>query len=99
MAGSGIAASGLIVSTLMLRGGQFPRRAGAAGILANGLDMLYCLVYLFVPAEIARQVALVCIPTAGLLFMLWHLMVGWSLLQRARARDNSLLPAATAFTK
>lgn len=86
-----IALSGLILSTLMPRGGQFPRRVAVAGILANALDLLYCLVYPFAPAGVARQVALVCIPAAGLFAMLWHLMVGWSLLQRASyTRDNTL---------
>lgn len=86
-----IAASGLVLSILMLRGGQFPRRAGAAGILANGLDLLYCLIYLIAPADVARQLALVCIPAAGLFFMLWHLMVGWSLLRRVPYTwDNNL---------
>lgn len=81
-----IASAGIIVSVVMLRSGQFSRATALVGVLAGALDVAYCLAYaLILPADGVR-LGLVFIPAAGLFLMLWHLMVGWKLLQLSRER-------------
>lgn len=79
-----IAAAGLIFSTVLLRSNIFKKPAAYVGILANVLDLLYCIAFLFSPRAAGEQLAILFIPAAGLFFMIWHIMLGWGLLQQWR---------------
>jgi hypothetical protein len=78
-----VAAGGLLLAVTMLRSGLFRRVTAVVGIVANALDLGYCLAYAAAPAA-AATLALIFIPAAGLFFMLWHLLVGWRLLRMGR---------------
>lgn len=74
-----VALAGLILSLVMLRSERFPRAAAVVGILAGALDLTYCLAYAFLPMVDGETLALLFIPAAGLLWMVWHILVGWRL--------------------
>jgi hypothetical protein len=74
-----IAAAGMLVSLVMLRSRHFRRPTAYLGIVAAGLDLAYCAAFAFIPAVDRELLALALIPLAGLLLMVWHLMVGWRL--------------------
>ncbi len=76
-----IAVAGQIASMIMLRGNLFSRVTAYAGILASGLDLAYCIAYVFVPAGKSAMLALYFIPAAGFFLMIWHILVGWRLYQ------------------
>ena len=76
-----VGAAGLIASVVMLRSGAFARAAGYVGIAAHGLDLAYCLAYALVPAIDPALLAVTTIPLAGLLYMVWHILVGWGLVR------------------
>lgn len=78
-----IAGAGMIASVVMIRSSLFKRAAGYVGILACALDLAYCLVYIFAPAN-AELLAVLFIPAAGLFLMVWHIMVGWKLCRLGR---------------
>ena len=79
-----VASSGLIFSLTILRSKLFHPAIAWFGLLANGLDLMYCLAFPFAPATITEQLGLLFIPTAGLFFMIWHIMIGWWLLKQWR---------------
>ncbi|MGE5222642.1 MAG: DUF4386 family protein [Omnitrophica WOR_2 bacterium] len=79
-----IAAAGMIFSFVMLRSKLFGRATAYAGILANGLDLVYCTVFAFTTTAIAGLLAVLFIPAAGLFFLIWHVLVGWRLFQLGR---------------
>jgi len=54
------------------------------GILAGGLDLVYLVGLTFVPQADVYLLGVSCIATAGLLLMIWHLMVGVKLYQLSR---------------
>jgi hypothetical protein len=74
-----IAAAGLITSMVMLRSAVFNRATVYVGILASAFDLVYCIVYAFVPTVDGELLAIFTIPAAGLFLMIWHIMVGWKL--------------------
>jgi hypothetical protein len=74
-----IAISGMIYSLAMFRSGAFKRTTAIVGMLANGLDLAYCVSFVFLPMVETGILAVIFIPAAGLLFMIWHIMVGWRL--------------------
>jgi hypothetical protein len=76
-----VAMAGTIASVVMLRADLFHRATAYVGILAGALDIAYCLAFAFVPNADSELLALLFIPAAGLLWMLWHIMVGWKLLR------------------
>jgi len=82
--------SGFINSLLMLESLSFKRFTGIIGILANGLDILYCMLFLFLPAIDHRVLSIGLIPIAGLFAMIWHIWVGVKLFQHAR-QNNQLI--------
>jgi len=71
-----IALAGLLFSVLMLRTN---RVTAIVGLLASGCDLAYCLTVAFAPFLRAYLLA-----AGGLFWVLWHLMVGWRLLQLSR---------------
>ena len=76
-----IAVAGMIISVVMLRSAVFNRATACVGILASALDLAYCIAFAFVPAVDSELLAVGFIPAAGLLWMIWHIMVGWRLLR------------------
>lgn len=71
-----VALSGLLISLVMLRSGQFGRATAIFGILAGALDLAYCLGFLFLPGVGGEGLALAFIPAAGLFWMLWQVLTG-----------------------
>ena len=76
-----IAVAGMVISVVMLRSAVFNRATACVGILASALDLAYCIAFAFVPAVDSELLAVGFIPAAGLLWMIWHIMVGWRLLR------------------
>lgn len=81
-----IAAAGLITSLVMLRSTVFGQATAWIGIAAAALDLAYCLAYPLAPAATAALLAVLFIPAAGLLLMVWHILVGWRLLRLGSQR-------------
>lgn len=73
-----IALAGLLFSTFMLRSN---RATAIIGLLASGCDLVYCLTFAFAP-----NLRAVWLASAGLLWMLWHLLVACILLKRSKER-------------
>ena len=80
-----VATAGLMASVAMLRSGLFHRVTAYVGIAAAALDLAYCLVYAFVPAVDSEILAVALIPAAGLLLMVWHILLGQRLVRLGRA--------------
>jgi len=76
-----IAASGMLISVVMLQSEVFNRTTAYVGILANTFDLLYCIAFVFAATVDSELLAVVFIPVAGLFMMVWHIMVGWKLFQ------------------
>jgi hypothetical protein len=79
-----VALAGMITSVVMLRSDLFNRATAYVGILASGLDLAYCIAYAFLPTVDSAVLALLFMPAAGLLLMVWHIMVGWRLYRLGR---------------
>jgi hypothetical protein len=79
-----VALAGLLASLVMLRSTIFSRAAGFVGLLASSLDLAYCAGYIFLPSVEGSLLAVLFIPAAGLLLMVWHIMVGWRLYRLGR---------------
>jgi hypothetical protein len=86
-----IAVAGMIISVVMLRSNVFSRATAFVGILASAFDLAYCIAYVFVPSVDSELLVIVFIPAAGLLLMIWHIMVGWRLF-RLRRLEGEMLP-------
>lgn len=80
-----MAVATLVAALAMRRSGAFGRGVAWVGILAGSLDLAYCLVHALFPAVDNALLAVLLIPAAGLLLMVWHLLVGWRLLRLGRA--------------
>jgi hypothetical protein len=74
--------AGLLASGAMLRAGVFSNAAAIAGLLANGLYLLYFPVLVLTPAWLALPPSL-----AAPLRMAWHLLVAVRLLRLARSAE------------
>jgi len=85
-----IAVAGMITSVVMLRSAVFNRATAYVGILASAFDLAYCIAFAFVPAVDSELLAVCFIPAAGLLLMIWHIMVGWRLYQLGRLERKAL---------
>jgi hypothetical protein len=85
-----IAVAVMITSVVMLRSDVFNRATAYVGILASAFDLAYCLAYVFVATLDSERLAVLFIPAAGLLFMLWHVMVGWRLYQLGRLEGKAI---------
>lgn len=84
-----VAIATVIASAVMWRSRLFGRITPIVGLLAGALDLTYCLIYVTVSSIDTALLALTFIPAAGLLIMLWHVMVGWRLLRMASHRPTS----------
>lgn len=74
-----IALAGLMISIVMIRSKAFNRITGYVGIIANALDLIYCVAFVFIPTADNRILTVCFIPAAGLFLMVWHIMIGWRL--------------------
>jgi hypothetical protein len=79
-----IATAGLMVSSVMLRSKIFNRTTGYIGIIAGILDFAYLGGLKFLPVSSFDLWSSVFIGGAGLLLMIWHLLVGTKLYQLSR---------------
>jgi hypothetical protein len=85
-----LAIAGLLFSIVMLRSGLFGRGTAYVGILASALDLAYCTVLAFVPAIDGDLIAICTLPAAGLLLMIWHILIGLRLLRLGRLESVAL---------
>lgn len=83
-----IASAGMLISVVMLRSTVFNRATAYVGILACALDLAYCIAYILLPTATANLVAVSCIPAAGLLLMIWHILIGRRLYQLSSGRPD-----------
>ncbi|MCJ7566755.1 MAG: DUF4386 domain-containing protein [Anaerolineales bacterium] len=79
-----IAVTGMTTSVVMLRSAVFNRATAYVGILASALDLAYCIAYVFLPAVDSDVLAICFIPAAGLLLMIWHILIGLGLFRLGR---------------
>ena len=80
-----LAVAGLIVSAVMLRSSIFGRVTAYMGILASAFDLAYCITFAFVPA-----MTVYLLSAAGLLLMVWHILIGRRLYQLGRLERKTL---------
>ena len=71
-----LAVAGLITSVMMLRSNIFGKVTAYVGMLGSALDLVYCLTFAFVPG-----LDVYLLSAAGLLFCVWHILVGRRLYQ------------------
>jgi hypothetical protein len=83
-----IAIAGLIVSAVMLRSKIFYRITGYVGIMASVFDLLYLIGVGLVPAAGFFVWSSILVGGAGLLLMIWHLLVGIKLYNLTRASNE-----------
>lgn len=84
-----VAVAGVIVSLVMLRSEVFNRAVGIVGVIANGLDLVYCALYIFAPALNSELLPVLFLPAAGLCFMVWHVMIGWRLFKLGKETKSA----------
>jgi hypothetical protein len=79
-----IDSAGLVISAVMLRGKVFGKAAGYAGVVGNGLMIVFEVILAFVPAlfHFGLFIAL----GGGVAIMAWYVLVGRRLLQLASAQ-------------
>jgi hypothetical protein len=68
----------------------FNRATAYVGVLASAFDLVYCVAYVFVPAVDSDLLAVYFIPAAGLLLMIWHILIGRRLYQLGRLEGKTL---------
>ncbi len=83
-----IAIAGLIISAVMLRSKIFYRITGYVGIMASVFDLLYLIGVWLVPAAGFFVWSSILIGGAGLLLMIWHLLVGIKLYNLTRTSNE-----------
>jgi hypothetical protein len=83
-----VALAGLLLSAIALREHRMGKAVAWVGVGANGLDLGYCLAFALAPFAMRAQLAVLFIPVAGLLFMVWHILLGWHLVT-GRIRPDS----------
>lgn len=79
-----IAIAGLIFSATLLKNPQFGRWTAFTGLIANSLDLMYCLAFPFSPNAVHEKLVIFFIPAAGFFLVAWHILVGMRLLHIAR---------------
>ena len=80
-----LAVAGLIASAVMLRSSIFGRVTAYVGILAGAFDLAYCITFAFVPA-----MTVYLLSAAGLLLMIWHILIGLRLYRLGRPEKRTL---------
>ncbi len=84
-----IAAAGVLVSVAMLRSHTFNRATGYVGLAACALDIAYIAGLPFVSAAQLPMLSTICIATAGLLLLVWHLLIGLKLYKLSKTTEVS----------
>ena len=79
-----IAAAGLIISVIMLRSKIFNTATAFVGITASVFDLAYLVGVEFVPTTDFYLWSSLFIGGAGLLLMIWHLLIGVKLYKLSR---------------
>jgi hypothetical protein len=83
-----LAIAGLIFSISLIKNPHFNRWTAFIGIIANSLDLMYCLAFPFSPNAFYEQLAMFLIPAAGFFFMVWHILVGMWLIRIAKVTST-----------
>lgn len=91
-----VAVASMILALAMLTSQKFSRVIAIVGIIAAGLDLVYCIAFPFMPSAKVELLSVCLIPVAGLLLMIWHVMVGWRLIQLSRLGEISLTKSKLA---
>jgi hypothetical protein len=79
-----LATAGLIISAIMLRSKIFNRITAYIGIVASAFDLAYIIGLAFVPTATVYLLSASCLSVAGLLLLVWHLLIGLKLYQLSR---------------
>ncbi len=74
-----IALAGALISVAMFKSGTFNKATTYLGMVACALDLAYIAGLAFVPETQIYLLSTVCIATAGLFLMGWHLLIGLKL--------------------
>jgi len=69
-----IDAAGLVLSAVMLRGKVFGQAAATAGVVGNGLMMVFEIMLAFLPAWVSAELPIAM--AGGVCIMGWYLLVG-----------------------
>jgi len=87
-----VAAAGMIITAVMVRGRLFNKAAVVFGFLANGFDLAYCAAFLILPMMDGELLSVLFIPAAGAFYMVWHILIGLRLLKLGRLRNKNDKP-------
>src|SRR5271157_2905385 len=79
--------AGLVLSAVMLRGKVFSKAAGYAGVVGNGLMIVFEIILAFVPAWF--NVGLVIAICGGVSIMAWWVLVGRRLLRMGAGYEDA----------
>jgi hypothetical protein len=74
-----VALAGLILSVVMLQSRIFSKATAYIGIAASLFDLTYIVGIALVPETQVYILGISCIASAGLLLMIWHLLIGLKL--------------------
>jgi hypothetical protein len=84
-----IAVSGLMVSAVMYRSKVFNKATACIGMLASALDLAFLAGLVLFPSVDPALLSGVCLPAAGLLLMVWHLLIGIKYVQLSRTQGGA----------
>jgi hypothetical protein len=87
-----VAVASMMAACIMVRSDLFNRVTAYLGIVAGAVDLAYAIGYAFVPAVDSELLALLFIPAGGLLWMVWHILVGWQLYRLGMGPRGSFTP-------
>lgn len=79
-----VALAGLIMSAVMLQSSIFSKATAYIGIVASVFDLAYLVGLTFVPVTEVYLLGISCIASAGLLLMIWHLLIGLKLFKLSK---------------
>jgi hypothetical protein len=77
-----VAVAGLIISLVMLQSAIFGKATAYVGLLASAFDLACCIAIAFQPVK--SPVCVLLIAAAGLLLMVWHILIGLRLIRLGR---------------
>lgn len=77
-----VAAAGLIISLVMLQSALFSKATAYIGLLASAFDLACCIAIAYRP--VISPICVFLIAAAGLLLMVWHILIGLRLIRLGR---------------
>jgi hypothetical protein len=77
-----VAAAGLIISLVMLQSAVFSKATAYIGVLASAFDLACCIAIAYRP--VISDICIFLIAAAGLLLMIWHILIGLRLIRLGR---------------